>query len=416
VAGPFPLATLAPTITAAGISAPSFSDILSSLQASAQAIFGTDISLDPDDQDGQLLGVFALAQKTTNDSVIAAYNSYSPSSAIGSGLSSVVKINGIRRLSPTNSTAIIQIVGQAGTLISGGILNDPSNNQWALPSVVTIPYIGVVYVTATCQTSVSIAAPVNTIGNPSGGGSILNPTPGWQTATNPDPAILGAPVETDAQLRIRQTKSTGLPAQTTREAILASILEIQGVTSAVVFQNDGNVPDLNSLPPHSVAAVVAGGDATAIATAIALKKGVAGTYGSTQVIVLDSQGVPDTINFFELDTSQVYVHVTVQPLLGYQATTGNLIASAITTFVNALGAGGTVYQPRLFGPADLTGDAATSSSGLTQTALDALSGTYVVRSLTLGTSPSVLLVQDISVPFYSAPFCGVGNVTITIQT
>jgi hypothetical protein len=419
VSGPFPLQTLAPTITAAGISAPPFSDILSSLQTSQQAIFGADISLDPDDQDGQMTGLYAFAQSKTNDSVIAAYNSFSPATAIGAGLSTVVKINGLRRLGPSNSSALIIIGGQAGTIISGGILLDANQNQWALPPVVVIQFTGVVEATAICLVTGAIAAPAGTIGDPNGGGSIFNPIPGWQTATNPEPAILGAPIELDAQLRLRQTVSTSLPAITPREAIEAAILAIPGVNSdnTIVIDNDEDQPDINNIPGHTIVAVVSGGDANAVAAAIALKKSPGcGTYGTTSIVVLDSMGVPDTINFFELLTIQIFVSITIQPLQGYLTTTGNLIAGSIIAAINGLPTGQDIHADDLSGPAKLQGDAATESSGLQQSALDALSKTYIVRSLTFGLSVGALSTNDVPIAFYATAICSASNITLNLTT
>ena len=99
----YPLPTLACTISAAGISAPQYSDILASLQASAQLIFGSDVYLQPDSQDGQLLAVFAQAMYDANMATIAAYNSFSPATAVGVGLSNAVRINNIKRAVATNS-------------------------------------------------------------------------------------------------------------------------------------------------------------------------------------------------------------------------------------------------------------------------------------------------------------------------
>ena len=210
----YPLPSLAGSITPTGYSAPSFADLTASVKASAQAIFGADISLDPDDQDWQFITIIMLALNAVNDLVGSGYNSFSPAYAVGAGLSSVVKINGLRRQSSSNSTAVITIVGVSGTTIVGGFLADASRNTWALPPNVVIPYTGEIAVTAVCTISGAIQAPAGTIGDPSGGGAITTPTPGWQTATNPEPAIPGAPVETDAQLRLRQAASTSLPANT----------------------------------------------------------------------------------------------------------------------------------------------------------------------------------------------------------
>ena len=78
----YPLATLACTIGSTGISAPAYSDIVASLQASFQLIYGADSYLGPDSQDGQMLAIYAKAQDDTNQAQIAVYNSFSPARAI----------------------------------------------------------------------------------------------------------------------------------------------------------------------------------------------------------------------------------------------------------------------------------------------------------------------------------------------
>ena len=99
----FPLPTLAPTITGAGISVPTYADILSSLQASVRQIYGEDIYVEPDSMDGQLLAIMAQAIYDCGQTAVAVYNSFSPQTAFGAGLSSVVKINHLARAIATNS-------------------------------------------------------------------------------------------------------------------------------------------------------------------------------------------------------------------------------------------------------------------------------------------------------------------------
>ncbi len=55
------MATLAPQITAAGITSPDYSDILAELQDGYYSIYGSDAVLTSDSQDGQLLAIFAQA-------------------------------------------------------------------------------------------------------------------------------------------------------------------------------------------------------------------------------------------------------------------------------------------------------------------------------------------------------------------
>lgn len=102
------MSDFAPTISAAGIDAPDFAQILAVLNERVREIFGDDIYIEPDSQDGQLLGVYSLALSDLNAAAVAVYNAFSPATAQGNGLSSVVKINGLRRKLPSRSQAEVR--------------------------------------------------------------------------------------------------------------------------------------------------------------------------------------------------------------------------------------------------------------------------------------------------------------------
>lgn len=405
--GPYPLATLAVTIDQYGISGPPFEDILASLQASYRQIYG-DVYLEPDSQDGQWLAVQAQAIYDVNQAVIAAYNSYSPVTSLGIGLSSTVKINGLRRLASSNSTVDLVLVGQPGTVIANGVVSD-GINTWNLPLLVTMPLSGEVTVTGTCAVPGNITAQAGTVTQ------IVTQIPGWQTVTNPQAAFPGLPVETDARLRQRQALSTALPAITPRESIQAAVANLAGVGRCHVYSNDTDIFDVNGIPPHSIAVVVEGGDATQIATAILLKKNLgAGTWGDYEVVVYDSHGVPQTIDFFYLNRVAIFVTIALQPLTGYLDTTAPLIIDSVNLFINSLTIYQNVYVAWLYPPANLSGDAAVSATGLTQAQLDTLSATYVVRSIEIGTSANAVGTADVIIPYNNAPSCNPGNVTVSL--
>jgi uncharacterized phage protein gp47/JayE len=367
----YPLATLACTIDSTGISAPSYADILASLQASFQSIYGSDIYIEPDSQDGQWLAVLAQMINDGNQADVTVYNGYSPSYAQGVALSSQVKINGLRRDSSSNSTAVVTLVGQAGTPINNGVVQDDNKNLWNLPESVNIPLSGTIDVTATAQQPGAITAIAGAIN------TINTPTRGWQSVTNANAATPGDPVETDAALRKRQSTSTSLAALTPLQAIKAAVGNVAGVGRYEVYENPTGATDSNGIPAHSIAAVAEGGDVTTIAETIEEKKSPGtGTYGTTSVGVTDPAGVPITINFFEMTEVPIVVQVTVVPLTGYVSTTKTLISEAVVAYLSGFAIGQDSYLGKLFGPANLSGDAATSSSGQTQAALDVLSNTY----------------------------------------
>ncbi len=214
-----------------------------------------------------------------NGETLAAYNAYSPSTAQGAGLSSVTKISGIRRKSPTYSTCDFLNVGQAFTAITGGVITDAAGYQWSLPDFV-IPATGQILVTGTCTTIGAIALAASAVDTANGKGAIATVQRGWQSVTNPSDAAVGAPVETDSQLRQRQAVSVALPSQTILGGLVGALYAISGVTRLRAYQNDTNQPDANGIPGKGISVVIDGGDANTIASVINLKKGAAGTYGS----------------------------------------------------------------------------------------------------------------------------------------
>jgi uncharacterized phage protein gp47/JayE len=379
----YPLATLAPTINSTGISAPQYSDIYQSLIASFQTIYGTDIYISADSQDGQWLAVIAKAINDSNQAAIAVFQSYSPLYAQGAGLSSQVKLNGLARLVATNSQSQGNVVGQVGSIITNGVVADVNGNLWNLPATVTIPISGSISVTVTAQNKGAIFAPSGTIN------SIFNPQLGWQTFVSTVDATVGAPIESDATLRQRQGVSTALPAQTIVKSIAGSIGNVTGVQRFHVYENDTGITDVNGIPAHSLSAVVSGGASVDIGNAIRLKKppGIQ-TYGTTPVIVYDSAGLPVTINYFILGNIEIYISLTIKALPGYVATTGVLIIASIQAYLNALSIGQSVY------PANAQAVASLPGSGL--------ESTFYITALTLGTAPAPTGTTLIAIAFNQA--------------
>lgn len=392
----YPLPTIGPTITPNGISVPSFSEIYQSLQASFQNIYGTDAYLDPDSQDGQLLAVFARGQHDANSAVVALYNSYSPSSAVGAALSSNVKINGIARKVATRSTVILTLTGVVGTTISNGVVRDALGNRWALPASVVIPLSGSVLALATCTEPGAVEASPNTVNQ------IQTPTLGWQTATNVADATPGAPVETDAELRIRQVLAVLAPSTSVLQAIESAIANLDGVVQARVYENDADTTDpVTGITAHSVSAVVQGGDPDEIAETIRRKKTPgANTFGTTVVPISDALGDVTNIRFFQAALITISVVVRIKARTGYLAGTADLIEAAVATYINDLKIGQRVDQGRLYLPAQLYGQ------GVYQT--------YEVNAVELSRSPAVPTNADVEIAFNELAVTTVASISVVV--
>lgn len=315
-----------------------------------KAIYGADVDLDSDTQDGQWIAVQAKAAYDTAALGASTYNSFSPSTAQGVGLSRVVKINGIRRRVASNSTADVLIVGQASTVITNGVIQDTLNQKWDLPATVTIPGGGSITVTATAQIIGALTADANTINK------IFTPTLGWQTVNNVAAATPGAPVESDAELRVRQSISTADPSLTVLDGTIGGVANLTGVTKVRGYENDTNTTDANTIPPHSISLVVAGGDVMDIANEIALHKTPGtGTYGTTSELVYDAHGMPLTIRFYRPTIVTIKVEITLAAGQGWSNDFVTLIQAAVAAVINGNQIGDTVLITKLFAPAYLSG-------------------------------------------------------------
>ena len=116
-------------VNAQGIQAPSYAEIFEYFQEQAKTIFGSDINLDADTQDGQLIAIFASAINDVNSQAIATYNQFNPNTAVGVGLDSAIKTNGIQRNVATHSTVDLVLIGQAGATINNGVASDSFGNN-----------------------------------------------------------------------------------------------------------------------------------------------------------------------------------------------------------------------------------------------------------------------------------------------
>lgn len=386
----------APIIDASGISAPSYAEVLAYLQQQYRSIYGADVYLGNDSQDGQFLGVLALAISDANAATIAAYNAFSPNTAQGNGLSSNVKINGIARAVATNSQVDLDVVGQAGTVITQGIARDVNGKTWALPESVIIPPAGVITVTATCTEKGDISAGIGQVNQ------IATPTRGWQTVTNPTAADAGAMVESDSALRQRQKISVALPSRTVLEGITGAAANIVGVTRLATYENDTGTTDANGIPGHSISLVVEGGDAAEIAKAIADKKTPGtGTFGTTSQTVTDVYGRPVIIKFFRPAYRPITVAISLKALAGYSSAVGVAVQQSVSDYINAVAIGG-----------DLSGtvewaDAITAANSVPN------SNTFKLTALTL-TGPGGAGTPDVPLAFNQAAQCAPASVTITV--
>lgn len=370
-----------------------FPTFLDFVKEQYRAIYGADVYLGNDSQDGQW--VAEIAQSFYDQAALGSsnINSFSPLSAQGVGLSRLVKINGIKRRAATLSTVDVVIVGVASTAINNGVVQDTLNQKWNLPLSVVIPLSGTITVTATAQEVGATAAAATTVNK------IFTPTLGWQTVNNPADATPGVAIEDDADLRIRQSQSTAIPSLTVFDGTIGAVENVTGVTKARGYENDTGSTDANGIPAHSISMIVQGGDALEIAQTIALHKGPGcGTYGTTSETVYDSHGMPSTIKFYRPTTKRIVVTVTITAFVSYSSAYAALIKQAVADSINAIGIGNNVLVTKLYVPANLPG----TPQG----------DTYDVVSVLIAVYPSTPGAANIVIAFNELATCDVADITV----
>lgn len=388
---------LSATVTAEGISAPDYQTVLDTITGYFQQIYGLDAYLEPDSKDGQMIALVALAIHDANNTAISVYRSFSPATALGDALTSNVKINGITRRSATNSTVDLLLTGTVGTTITNGSVRDSNSVIWNLPATVVIGTDGAVVATATCASTGAVAALAGSIT------TINTPTRGWVSVTNPLAATVGVAAETDAQLRVRQSQSVALASLTPFDAVDGAIANVESVTRHKLFENDQEVTDYNGLPPHSISAIVEGGDATEIANTLRRVKGQGvTTYGTTSVIVTDRYGNPYTIRFSRPVDVPIYVSITLKALTGYSSQIGDEIKEAVADYINSLAIGDSVLLSRVYSPANL----GVVSGGNARY--------YDIMELIIGKSAATAAAANVVIAYDESVSCSVDNIAITV--
>ena len=342
-----------PTITAAGLTIPSYNDILTALLQGFSGIYGANVYLQPDGADFQFLSLIALKLWDVDNALALCINARSPVTAIGTDLDAIVKLNGLVRRSATNSTVILSLAGSVGAVVTNGVVQDVNGYLWSLPSPLTFT-ASTISATATCQTIGAVSAQIGTVT------LIQTPTAGWTSASNPAAAIPGQPIEPDSSLRARQALSVAGPSSTRLAGTYSDVAAVEGVTRLNVLENPSGVTDALGNPAHSFTVVVEGGDENAIALAIYNNKGIGPTVNGTNpgdvygglitVPITDPNNgnLTQTISFFRPAYSQSVTSVFVLPLSGYTTVTTAAIQAAVTSYLNGLAIGQAILYSEVY--------------------------------------------------------------------
>jgi len=320
------MAYFAPYIDNTGLHIPTYQEIKEDLISEFKTIYGDDIYLGEDSQDYQMISVFASKMSDVVAFQEMVYNSYNVKTAVGTTLDNAVKLNGIERKAASYSTVELSITGTIGTIIRNGVVSD-GTHRWILDDTDFTITASPITTSATCEEIGAVEAVPHSITE------IVNVTRGWLSVDNPNRAAVGEPVETDANLRIRQSRSVANPSVNMVDSLDAGIAALENVSTCRIYDNDTHQTDVNGIPPHTVSCVVEGGNSQDIARVIYLRKGPGvGTYGTTSETVQIDTGLPHVINFFRPTDLSVDVQISITRSNMYTSDTEQKIIDAINSY------------------------------------------------------------------------------------
>ena len=171
---------------------------------------------------------------------------------------------------------------------------------------------------------------------------IETPVSGWTGASNPlDADPVGTDLESDIDFRIRRIEEIALAGRATTEAIKARVLEVEGVTAVVVFENDTEITDPEGRPPNCVDIVAQGGTEEDIGQAIfdAVAAGIQ-RIGDIDVDVIDSQGFIQTQWFSRPTDVDIYIELDLTVDANFYPADGDdQVSLAVVTHGDSLGIG-----------------------------------------------------------------------------
>ena len=312
---------MADTFDENGLTLQTLSEIVTALEEDVRSIYGDDANLEPDSPDGQLINIFSQAATDLRELVQDVNSGFDPDQAQGAVLDQRVSINGVFRRGATYAQTPVSItVDRALTLaglddaaseaaIPAGVftVKDDAGNQFALLETEVIAAAGTYSLTFRAVEIGLVETTINTITQ------AVTAIAGVTAINNPSSVtVIGENEESDASLRIRRRRSTAIVSTGYLDSIESALLSLDGVTTAIVNSNDTDTTDAEGTPPHTVWAIVEGGDPDEIGETIYAKKSAgSGLRGDEEVIVPRPNGRTYTARFDRPDNQNLWIRFAI---------------------------------------------------------------------------------------------------------
>ena len=302
-----------------GLQTSTLAEIITELEAGFRRIYGDDINLDQNSPDGQMINLFAQSSIDVRELLTGIYNSFDPDRAGGIPLDERVVINNIERKGGTFTIVPIDIVTDRTVDLEGldADFNDINGTGYTIADDAGTEFILIDSQTLTTGLSTvnfraraigQVETTLNTITNPVtivlGVISVDNDSAALETGQNQ---------ETDAELRLRRQQSVALASTGYLNGLLGEVLNLDGVTDAVLFENLTNVIDADGIPAHGIWLVAEGGANSEIGDLIYNNKSDGcDMKGAVEVNIVTASGIIFTAKFDRPTAGDLHIRFDIQ--------------------------------------------------------------------------------------------------------
>lgn len=305
-----------------GLQVATSDEIQTALETAYKDIYGNDIAITSNTQDGQLIAIYTQMATDFREMLMEVFNSFNPTLCRGQIQDVRYALNNLTRKGGTFTIVPITIIVNKTITLQGLDANyndvnatsyaiaDDNGNQYFLIDTTTLT--AGTYVLPFRAQNIGLVQPVlNTITNQV---TIVN---GVTSVTNASaPTTLGENQETDDEFAIRRERGLENQSQNAIDAILGQLLELDGLTQAAVYNHDyANYPsstDADGIPLSYIWVIAEGGSNAEIATVIYANMAGSGTKGSVSVNVPTASGQVLGINFDRPIAVPLYIKFNFQ--------------------------------------------------------------------------------------------------------
>ncbi|MGN0243471.1 MAG: baseplate J/gp47 family protein [Lachnospiraceae bacterium] len=385
-------------LTDYGFIRPTFEDLLETKIERAKEMFGEDIDTSELSVLGKYIRLEAYDLAELYETAEGVYFSRFPHTATGVSLDRLGPFAGITRNAPTASSYEVRFTGTKGTVIDEGFLVSSGDVQFHTNDNYVIGEDGTV--TATVESD-GIGTDYNVVY--SAINNIVNPTMGVDLVEGIRQLTSATDTESDQEFRDRFDIAIGGIGDQTDTSIKGAIMRVSGINNVTIIEND-EMQEKNGIPPKSFKCIVSlsSGDDSAtrqsVGEAIFSKKPLGiKSVGSIAVDVKDEDGISHTVYFDTATQVDLYLTCDVIKSAEFEEYGVENIKTSLSSAVDELDNGETVYWSNLFGY------------------IYATAGVENVKNLKLSTDGESWISDDIELDAYTVARLPVENITINLN-